>query len=227
VCAALRLPALSSILSQMSADAADSPMVEWTDGLRAPGAVHEETVARLRVLLLRAARFEVQRRRASLPVKGPELEDIAHQAADDAVVAIIAKLDDFRGESRFVTWAYKFVIFEVSTKVARHFWRAGSATVEEVDWERIDHRLAVRPEHRAEQRELLAALRRAVDEDLTQHQRKVFVAIALNDVPVDVLAVELGTNRNAIYKTLFDARRKLRGGLAAAGYALPSTPEWS
>jgi RNA polymerase sigma-70 factor, ECF subfamily len=210
----------------VSADAADRTDVEWMAGLRASGVQRDTTVAELRDLLLRVARFECERRRGLLRVRGPELEDIAHQAANDALVSIMAKLDEFRGESRFTTWAYKFVMFQVSTKIGRHFWRTSSATVgEPVDPERIADRLATPPDQRAEQRELLAALARAVEQDLTAHQRKVFVAIALDDVPVDALAAELGSNRNAVYKALFDARRKLRASLAGAGYAVGATPE--
>jgi RNA polymerase sigma-70 factor, ECF subfamily len=195
-------------------------------GLRATGVQRDNTVAELRDLLLRVARFECQRRRGMLRVSGPELEDIAQQAANDALVSIIAKLDEFRGESRFTTWAYKFVMFQVSTKIGRHFWRTGSGTIDEpVDPERIADRLATAPDKRAEQRELLGALARAVEQDLTEHQRKVFVAIALDDVPVDALAAELGSNRNAVYKALFDARRKLRASLAGAGYAVSATAE--
>ena len=195
-------------------------------GLRASGVQRDNTVAELRDLLLRVARRECQRRRGMLRVGGPELEDIAQQAANDALVSIMAKLDEFRGESRFTTWAYKFVMFQVSTKIGRHFWRTGSARVDEpVDPERIADRLARGPDQRAEQRELLEALARAVEQDLTEHQRKVFVAIALHDVPADALAAELGSNRNAVYKALFDARRKLRASLAGAGYAVSATPE--
>jgi RNA polymerase sigma-70 factor, ECF subfamily len=210
----------------VSADAADRTIVEWMTGLRASGVRRDTTVAELRDLLLRVARFECQRRRWLLRVSGPELEDIAQQAANDALVSIMAKLDEFRGQSRFTTWAYKFVMFQVSTKIGRHFWRTGSATVDEpVDPERIADRLATAPDKRAEQRELLGALARAVEQDLTEHQRKVFVAIALDDVPVDALAAELGSSRNAVYKALFDARRKLRASLAGAGYAVSATPE--
>jgi RNA polymerase sigma-70 factor, ECF subfamily len=199
-------------------------VVQWLDGLRASGAEHDETVAKLRALLLRVARFECGRRQASLHVRGPELDDIAHQAADDALVTILGRLDEFRGDSRFTTWAYKFVVFEVSTKIGRHFWRTGSTTASaDVDWEGVADRLAVAPEQRAEQRDMLEALARAVRRDLTDHQRRVFVAIALNEVPADALAAELGSNRNAVYQTLFEARRRLRASLAAAGYALQAT----
>jgi RNA polymerase sigma-70 factor, ECF subfamily len=210
----------------VSPDAADRTVVEWMAGLRASGPQRDKTVAELRDLLLRVARFECERRRGMLHVRGPELEDIAQQAANDALVSIMAKLDEFRGESRFTTWAYKFVMFQVSTKIGRHFWRTGSVTVAEpIDPERIADRLATPPDRRAEQRELLGALARAVEQDLTEHQRKVFVAIALDDVPVDALAAELSSNRNAVYKALFDARRKLRASLAGAGYAVSATPE--
>jgi RNA polymerase sigma-70 factor (ECF subfamily) len=205
----------------LSADAADKAVVEWIRGLRASGAEHDRTVAELRELLVRVARFECERRRGLFHVRGPELEDIVQQAANDALVTIMSKLDEFRGESRFTTWAYKFVMFQVSTKIGRHFWRTGSATVgEPVDPERIADRLATAPHERAEQRELLEALARAVEQDLTERQRQVFVAIALDGVAVDMLAAELGSNRNAVYKTLFDARRKLRASLGSAGYPL-------
>ena len=71
--------------------------------------------------------------------------------------------------------------------------------------------------------DLLAALRRAVDEVLSERQRRIFVAIVLAGVPVEAVAAELDTNRNAIYKTMFDARRKIRAELAAEGYLDPRT----
>jgi RNA polymerase sigma-70 factor (ECF subfamily) len=198
----------------------DAASRSWVDGLRASGQQRDLTVARLRALLLRAARREVWRRRASLHLRGAELDDLAQQAVDDAVIAILAKLDGFRGDSRFTTWAYKFVVFEVSTAIGRHFAGSASARLDEVDWERLPDRLSDLPENRFEQRELLGALRRAVEEDLTERQRRVFVAVALNDVPMDALVHELGSNRNAVYKTLFDARLKLKARLAAAGHSL-------
>jgi len=138
-------------------------VLEWIDRLRASGTEHDETVAGLRALLLRAARHEVHRRRSVLDVHGPELDDIAHQAANDALISIIARVDDFRGESLFTTWAYTFVMFEVSTKIGRHFWRTRSTNLDDVDWERLADRFALAPQQRAEQRELFAALRQAIE----------------------------------------------------------------
>ena len=174
---------------------------------------------RLHEILRRAARHELIRRRALLPVlAGRELDDVAEQCADDAAVAILAKLDEFQGLSRFTTWAYKFAIFEVSSKVAQHAWQRHPPGREELDFAELPDPLAAGPHDRAERREQLIALKRAIESDLTPRQREVFVALALNDVPIDVLALELGSNRNAIYKNLFDARRTLRSSLAAAGY---------
>jgi RNA polymerase sigma-70 factor, ECF subfamily len=134
------------------------------------------------------------------------------------VLAVMAKVGQFRGESRFTTWAYKFVMFEVSNKVGRHFWRDAAASLETSDWDRLPDRFGFGPARESEWRDLVAALRRAVDEDLTEHQRTVFAAIVLAGVPLDALVAELGSSRNAIYKTLFDARRKLRASLVADGH---------
>jgi RNA polymerase sigma-70 factor (ECF subfamily) len=204
--------------------AIDATSQRWIEGLRASGTEHEICVAALHALLLRVARHEVSRRAGSLRVYGPELDDIAQQASDDAVMAVRSKAASFRGDSRFTTWAYKFVMFEVSTKMGRHFWRKERASLDEAAWDRLPDTLFVAPERSAEERELFALLRRAIDEDLTQLQRRVFVAIALNEVPMDALARELGSTRNAIYKVLFDARRRLRACLQSAGYDLSVSP---
>jgi RNA polymerase sigma-70 factor, ECF subfamily len=196
----------------------DETSRRWVEQLRRGHPRHEQAVAKLHDVLKRAALHELHRRRGQL--SGPEFDDIAQQCADDAMVNILARLDDFRGLSRFTTWAYKFVIFEVSSKVARHAWRHHPPAAEDVAWEQVPDALAPRPGEQAEQREQLAALTRAIETDLTPRQREVFVAIALNDVPIDVLALRLGSNRNAVYKNLFDARRKLRASLAAAGHPL-------
>ena len=161
---------------------------------------------------------QAPRRAPRLRLAGPDLDDLAYQAAADAMIAITGKLGQFRGESRFTTWAYKFVIFEVSAKIGRHFWRHADVRLDAEDWDRLPARFGFDPAQEAEWRDLLAALRRAVDEELTARQRRVFVAIVLNDIPLDALVIELASNRNAIYKTLFDARRKLRAALAANGY---------
>ena len=164
------------------------------------------------------AHAEVRRRDNRLRLAGPELEDLADQAADDALLAITAKLHTFRGESRFTTWAYAFVIREVSNKLGRHFWRRPTTTMETADWERLPDRFGMGPAESAQHRDLLLALRHVVEEELTDHQRRVFTAIVVDGTPLDALAVRLDSNRNALYKTMFDARRKIRAALVAKGH---------
>jgi RNA polymerase sigma-70 factor, ECF subfamily len=222
------MPEASYNLGMPSAERADVESVEsrrpldeesreWLRCLAEP-AEREQALARLHDLLLRAARAELRRRSLPVPVDGREQDDLAHQAADDALMAIIGKLDRFRGESRFTTWAYKFVILEVSAKLGRHYWRSPPVPMRDEAWERIPDRLGADPAEHAESRELVAALRRAVTEALTERQRQVFVAVVVDAIPLDALAVELGSTRNALYKMVFDARRKIRAHLVAHGY---------
>jgi RNA polymerase sigma-70 factor (ECF subfamily) len=196
----------------------DTESAQWIRTLRDAGPVREEALARLHELLLRVAHRELHRRSGQHPITGPELDDLAHHAAADALLAITGKLDEFRGESRFTTWAYKFVVFEVSTKLGRHFWLKPTVALDAEGWERLPDRFGTDPADHAQGRALVDAVHRAVDEHLTQRQRQVFVAIVLQGVPLDALVVRLSSSRNAIYKTLFDARRKLRVALAANGY---------
>ena len=188
----------------------------WVEQLRPDHPRHEHAAAKLHDVLQRAATHELHRRRGQLKaLSGPEFDDVAQQCADDAMMKILARVDAFQGLSRFTTWAYKFVIFEVSSKVARHAWQHQPPGAEEATWERLPDTLTPKPGDQAERREQLAALVKAVEEDLTPRQREVFVAIALNDVAIDVLALQLDSNRNAIYKNLFDARKRLRACLEA------------
>jgi RNA polymerase sigma-70 factor (ECF subfamily) len=189
----------------------DDASQRWVEHLRPGHPRHDQAVAKLHDVLQRAALHELHRRRGLL--SGPEFDDVAQQCADDAMMKILARLDDFQGLSRFTTWAYTFVIFEVSGKVARHAWRRQPPSAAELEFDRFPDTLAADPGEQAEMHEQLAALKRGIAE-LTQRQREVFVAVALNEVPIDVLALELGSNRNAVYKNLFDARRKLKAVLA-------------
>jgi RNA polymerase sigma-70 factor (ECF subfamily) len=197
---------------------AAEPPDEWVAALVGDGAGRDDAMARLHGALLRVARSELNRRHGQLNVSGPELDDLAHQASADAMVAIMAKLSQFRGESRFTTWAYKFVMFEVSAKIGRHFWRHPPVPLDAGDWDRLPDRFGFDPAGESERRDFVRAVRRAVDEDLTEHQRRIFVTLVLDGVPLDALAEKLGSSRNSIYKTMFDARRKLRANLVANGY---------
>ena len=196
---------------------------DWLVSLRAEGPVRDAGIARLHALLLRAARFEVARRRAGLPqLRGNELDDIACQAADDALVSVLARLDDYRGASRFTTWVYKFALYEAAAKLRRRAWQGREVPLEPEGWEFFTDG-GLGPEAEVEQRELLAAIQHAIQHGLTPHQRTVLIALAVNGVPIDVLAERLGTTRGALYKTLHDARRRLRTRLEENGIDLETT----
>ena len=204
------MKAAAPIVGGMEARAEAPREVEWLRDLRA---ANDEAIAQLHALLLRAARFEVGRRRPTLPhLRGDELDDIAHEAADDALMSVLRRLDDFRGDSKFTTWAFKFALLEAAVKLRKRAWQGREVPLEPESWT-VFASGGLDPGAEVEQRELLAELQRAVAEELTPHQRHVLVALALNDVPIDVLADRLGTTRGALYKTLHDARRKLRAHL--------------
>jgi RNA polymerase sigma-70 factor, ECF subfamily len=195
----------------------------WLDDRRAGGPTQDRAVECLHELLLRAARFEVSRRRASLVhVRGEELDDIAMQAANDALVAVLAKLDDFRGASRFTTWAYKFALLEAGVRLRKRAWQEREVVLDSDSWTRIGQSTADLAAA-VEQGELLRALSESIGEDLSPRQREVLVALAIDGVPIDVLAERLETNRNALYKALHDARQKLRAALADRGFAIETT----
>ena len=126
----------------------DAESACWVEDLRSSGPARELALARLHALLLRVARSELRRREGRHPVAGPELDDLAHQAADDALVAVMAKLVRFRGESRFTTWAYKFAVLEVSAKLGRHFWQRPAVTLEAGQWDQLPDRLGLRHDER-------------------------------------------------------------------------------
>ena len=190
----------------------------WLDALAPGSPERDDALTRLHGLLLRACRSELNRRRGRIRLDGSELEDLAHQAADDALLSILRKLDTFRGASRFTTWAYKFAIVEVSSKLGRHFWQRPDLRLDESGWARLPDRFGMSPELAAQSRDLLDEVRRIVEHELTEWQRQVFLAIVVDAVPLDALVVKLDSTRNAIYKTMFDARRKMRATLVANGY---------
>jgi RNA polymerase sigma-70 factor (ECF subfamily) len=191
--------------------APDADSQRWLDELAEGSRRRDDAIARLHALLLSAARFEVRRRAAAL--RGGELEDIAMQSADDALMAVLRKLGDYRGASRFTTWAYKFALLEAAVAVRRRAWQGREVVLAPDAWTLVDRGTSC-PAAAAETAETLAHLTEAVAERLTSRQRGVLLALAVDGVPIDVLAERLGTTRGALYKTLHDARRKLRACLA-------------
>jgi RNA polymerase sigma-70 factor, ECF subfamily len=186
----------------------------WLASLRGTGREREAAARELHALLLRAARFELSRRRGQLATTREALDDLATQSADDALSAILSKLDDYRFESRFTTWAYKFAILEAATRARRRAWQDRELPVDPNAWTRLPSR-SLDPADDVAYREHLKAIIEAVRTELSPHQREVLGALVLAEVPIDVLAERLGTTRGALYKTLHDARRKLRAVVGA------------
>jgi RNA polymerase sigma-70 factor (ECF subfamily) len=179
----------------------------WIADLQADGARRADAERRLYALLLKAADFEVRRRAPTTGIT--DIEDLVTQSADDALVAIMRKLHTYRGESRFTTWAYKFALYEAAAKTRRRAWRDRELP--------LDADFPGRVTSEVETAELLRAIARGIETRLTAHQREVLVALAINGVPIDVLAERLQSTRGALYKTLHDARRRLRAELEQMG----------
>jgi RNA polymerase sigma-70 factor (ECF subfamily) len=200
----------------------DGPLDEesrrWLDALTGTGRERADAIERLHALLLRAARFEIARRERSNGGDSGPIDDLALQAADDALVAVLGKLDTYRGKSRFTTWACKFALLEAAVKVRRRPWQGRDLPLEVDGMARVLSDTGASTAGEAEASRLMHAIGEAIAAVLTPHQRAVLVALTLNDVPIDVLAERRGTTRNALYKTLHDARRKLRAELARDGF---------
>jgi RNA polymerase sigma-70 factor (ECF subfamily) len=198
----------------------DAESRAWITDLEDSGQPHHEAVARLHQLLLGAARFEVNRRRATMPhLRGNDFDDLAMQSADDALVKVLSKLDSFRGDSKFTTWAYKFALLEAAVNLQRRAWQGREVPLEPKTWSFFSADSSS-PQSRAECGELFETLEDAISNVLTPHQREVLVATTMNGVPIDVLAERLNSTRGALYKVLHDARHKLRTHLAMRGLSL-------
>jgi RNA polymerase sigma-70 factor, ECF subfamily len=207
------------------ADRMDSESRRWLERLQPESDDREVALAELRELLLRAARFEVRRRCATMSqIRGGDQEDIAEQSAGDAMVAILSKLESFRGESRFTTWAYKFALYEAAVKIRKLAWQGRELPLQDEEWS-VMASPGVAPQAEVEMNDLLAAVREEIEGSLTPRQREVLVALALNEVPIDVLADRLGSTRGALYKVLHDARRRLREALAERGLIIDELGE--
>jgi RNA polymerase sigma-70 factor (ECF subfamily) len=190
----------------------------WLEALRGTGPEREEAAERLHALLLRAARFELARRSGMLHgIRSESIEDIAVQSADDALSAILAKLDQYRFESRFTTWAYKFAILEAAVRTRRRAWQERELAVEPEAWNAFSS-ARFDPEEAVATADRLRLVVDAIRTQLSPHQREVLTELVLADVPIDVLAERLNTTRGALYKTLHDARQKLRRAVEENDY---------
>jgi len=210
----------SELNTRVGADVA-AENAEWVRGLAPTSVDYEHTVTKLHGILLKMAYAGARRKGARIQLAGPELDDIAHQAAADATLTICRKVVDFRGDCRFTTWAYKFVSYDVSSKVNRHYWQRAHVSIDDNDWTSWSADDTNTPERLAENTDLVGAIQRIIREDLTDRQKRTFEAITFLGLPISQVALEMNSNPNAIYKTMFDARKKLRDGLTAAGYLTP------
>jgi RNA polymerase sigma-70 factor, ECF subfamily len=204
---------------------------EWLHDLNANGALQEAAIADLRDLLLRAALYFFSRNLDDFQgLNRDEITQRAEDCAQDALMAVLNHLSDFRGDSKFSTWAYKFAINIAMMSARRERWKGVSldeiASSDEsnfFEWMLQDKSDGVAPEQSAMQGEIRSILREVIEHDLTERQRRVLFMMVFNDVPMDEVVRHLDTNRNAVYKMLHDARRKLKSGLQARGFEIGET----
>ena len=196
---------------------------DWLRELRASGEDQAAAVGDLRAYLLRAARYTLHRRAGRLGHRASvDLDQTAQDCAQDSLLAILARLDSFRGDSRFTTWAYSFAVHTALVAARREAWRTVPLDVLLDGAGQLDRlgEMAVvgdNPDRRARRREAWAVIREVLERELTGRQRQALHALIVEDVPLDELVRHWGSNRNAIYKLVHDARRRLKTRLASRG----------
>lgn len=195
---------------------------DWVTRLSTSGTARDGAVADLHGLMLRAARHRISRMTEAAGLGSVRREEIAQAAADDATMSVLGRLHTFEGRSRFTTWAYKFAILQAGVELRRALWKDRDIPLAEIG-EPLESPSSS-PEALVEAADLATAVRSALA-TLTPHQRQVATALLVDDVPIDVLAERLGTNRNALYKTLHDARQRLRTQLESTGFRIDTTAQ--
>ena len=224
-------PVIQTVPTQ-ERDEAAHPDADLPIRLATPGPDRDLALGELHALMVRGCRHQVRRMRAQLPgFDARACDDLAVSAADDALMALLGKLHTFEGRSRFTTWAYKFAILQAATEVRRHAWARREVPLDDPATVQGHpagggHGLAsatvAAPSEVAEASDLAAEVTRALDVALTAYQRRIAVALLVDDVPIDVLADRLGTTRGALYKTLHVARSRLRAHLVSTGHLEPA-----
>lgn len=201
---------------------------EWLHELTTDGALQESAISDLRDLLLRAVLFFFSRNVGDFEkLSRTETLQLAEDCAQDALIAVLKHLSDFRGDSKFTTWAYKFAI-NLALMTARRERRRG-ISVDQLfstedgaafEWTLEDSSTESLPDHSTMQGEVREIIQHVINHDLTDRQRRVLLMMVFNDIPMDEVVRELETNRNAVYKMLHDARRKLKQRLQAHGFEI-------
>jgi RNA polymerase sigma-70 factor, ECF subfamily len=199
---------------------------EWLHDLSVGGAAQENALADLQNILLRAALYVFNRNTGGLSgLASDDVLKLGEDCAQEALMAVLNHLSDFRGDSKFTTWAYKFAV-NISLTASRHVrWKDVSldqlSSDEEgafSEWVLRDKSSALAPDLSALQGEVRQVIWDVMEQDLTDHQRRILLLMVFHEVPMDEVVQQLNTNRNAIYKSLHDARRKLKSGLQAHGF---------
>jgi RNA polymerase sigma-70 factor (ECF subfamily) len=189
----------------------------WVEGLMAGSRCFEQTCRELHSVLLRAARYEIRRRGVTMRVSGPEADYIACQAASDALLLIIAKVSEFRGDSKFTTWTSRFASLEVRAKLRQHLSRQDRLAPPPEHWDYLTDPVPG-PDQEVEARDLARSVRDVVDACFTRVQRAAFAGVVLSGDSPETVAVDLGTSANAVHQAIFRARRSLRKELAISGF---------
>lgn len=181
---------------------------QWLQALREP--ISEEALNDLRYILLRGLRASLSRR------LNTDVDALSEDFAQEALIKILNNLDTFRGESRFTTWAQKIAIHVAFTELRRRRWKDISLQdiVETKDGQEFTPAILTdpssSPEREATQNDMLAIVRELIETELTERQRTAIVAILQGGMPLDAVARKMNTNRNALYKLIHDARRRLQ-----------------
>lgn len=199
---------------------------DWLKDLNASGDQQVEAIADLRAILLRGSLYCLNRNLTALASLGQnEVLQMAEDCAQDALMAVLEHLPEFRGESKFTTWAYKFSI-NIALLSVRREWRKGVSLdqfqdhSEPVEWFSPDHHDVNNPDHSLLQQEIFEAIRETIRKELTEKQRQVLKWIVFDEVPMDVVVQHLQSNRNTVYKLLHDARLKLKRRLLMEGFGM-------
>lgn len=196
---------------------------EWITYLNTAGEEQTRALTDLNRLLLRSVYYTFSK---YLPA-GYDTERVRMLAEDctqDALITLLAHLHEFRGESQFTTWAFKFGINKAMTAARWEQWRgvslealSGDREPDEMDWESTQTSTTSVEQIQA-QKETWEIVRQVIHSELTERQRQVLIWMVFDEVPMDVVTERLDTNRNAIYKLLHDARQKVKGRLESYGY---------
>jgi len=197
---------------------------QWISALGRRDDEQAAALADLRALLVRSARYALVRSGRFAAAGSETVGQVAEDCAQEALIAILRRLGDFRGESRFTTWACKFAINAALVASRRHAWNHISldallASTDGRAWPELIDGAIADPECHARRAEAWAVVRDVIERDLSERQRHALTALVLHEVPLDEVVRHWSSNRNAVYKLLHDARCRVKACLEARGFS--------